>query len=128
MEQNYEKYDVRRIYASAYAKNSDAFITDITLSTLECKGIKKVQVEIAYGDETGWSLVRKHFATNLPMDEDLEAIKGKKVVDVLLQSGWNDEAGEWGKIKAKKFILEDGEEITFNGVKDEPGLEASDDE
>ena len=128
MEKNYEKYDVRRIFASVYAKNDDAYVADITLNILEKKGIKKVMVEISYGADDGWSLVKRHFATNLPLPEDLEALKGRKVVDVLLQSGWNDEANEWGKVKVKKFILDDGEEVTFNGVKDEPGLEGSDDE
>jgi len=125
---NPQKYDVKRIFASAYATKNDANVEDITVRVFDQKGLKKVQVEIGYGDETGWQLVQRYWATHLPTPEDLAALKGKKVADVLLQTGWNEDKGEWGSIKASKFILEGGEELAFNGVRDEPGLSAADDD
>ena len=123
-----QKYDVKRIFASAFAAKNNAVVEDITIRVHDQKGLKKVQVEVGFGDDTGWQLVQRYWATHLPTPEDLAAMKGKKVADVLLQTGWNDADGKWGAIKASKFILEGGEELAFNGVRDEPGLTVDDDE
>lgn len=125
---NPQKYDVKRIFASAYASKNNANVEDITVRVHDQKGLKKVQVEVGFGDETGWQLVQRYWATNLPTPEDLAMLKGKRIDDALLQTGWNDDEKHWGKIKVAKLVLEGGVELTFNGVRDEPGLTVDDDE
>lgn len=125
---NPQKYDVKRIFASAYAVKNNANVEDITIRVHDQKGLKKVQVEVGFGDATGWQLIQRYWATNLPTPEDLATLKGKRVADVLLQTGWNDDEKRWGKIKVAKLILEGGEELTLSGVRDEPGLTVDDDE
>ena len=127
-QETFEKYDVKRIFATAYAAKDEASVEDISFRVHEKKGLKKVRVTVGYGDETGWQLVKTYWATHLPTDEDLAALKGKRIADVLIQSGWNDEEKKWGKHKIEKFILADGEEVMFNGPKDEPGLTDEDDD
>ena len=117
-----EKYDVRTIHASKLAEKNEAEISDITIQIKEMKGLKKVLVTLSQAAEDGWNDVRRFWAANLPTPEDIAALAHKRIVDLFLQRGWDDENKQWGKIKVVKFFTADGEEIVLNGPKDEPGL------
>ena len=119
-----EKYDVRTIFASKLAEKNDAAISDITATPKVTKGITKIYVTLSLEAEDGWSDVLRFWCLNLPTPEDVVRIAGKKIVDLHLQRGWNEDEKQWGKIKVTKFILDGGEEVVLNGPKDAPGIEA----
>lgn len=119
-ETKYEKYDVKRIRATELAKLNEVKAQDILIRPIVSQGATKLIVEVNYGDDGDWQLVQRYWATNLPTEADLEYLKGKCVVDVMLQTGWNEDKEEWGKIKALSLLMEDGSWFVPQGAKDEP--------
>lgn len=119
-ETKYEQYDVKRIRATELAKLNDVKVQDITVRAIESQGAMKLVIEVNYGDDGDWQLVQRYWATNLPTDADLEYIKSKPVVDVMLQSGWDADKEKWGKIKALKLFMEDGTVFVPQGPRDTP--------
>lgn len=112
----YQKYDVATIYASKLAEKNDAALVDITISPKATKN-GALRVIVSQEAEDGWNDVSPFFTHDLPTPEDIEALRGKKVVDVFIQRGWNEDKKAWGAPKVIKFVLEGGEEITLNGGK-----------
>lgn len=87
-------------------------------------GVMKMMVEVVYNDPSDpeWHPAKRYFTTNVAEQEDLEALRGRKIEDVKLACGWNSAEQKWGKIKADGLILDGGEIFHFHGPRDEPNL------
>ena len=104
--------------ACEYAEESEGTVASIDLIPYPNGETTKVRAEVWYKLGTK-RYPFTYFFRNLPTQEDLEALKGKKVVDIDLQWGRMSTNDAWGKPKVISAVFDGGELFELQGEKDE---------
>lgn len=104
--------------ACEYAEESEGTVASIELHKFQNGETTKIRAEVWYKLGTK-RYPFTYFFRNLPTDEDLKSLEGKKVIDLMLQWGRMSVNDAWGKPKVTSLVLDGGEEFELQGEKDE---------